>query len=288
VFKCAPLTGSLNEVHFVFMDDNFYKQLFIKHQQTEAIPPNNVIANWALRVIYLLFPEQSRQTYHTVDALKQEAAQLQHELFEVMSASSNCRNCNCMQLAQRFFEELPELYRILNTDIQAIFKGDPAARTEFEVIRTYPGFYAISYYRIAHMLYMYDVPLLPRILTEHAHSATGIDIHPAAQIGEYFHIDHGTGIVIGETSVIGNYVKMYQGVTLGALSVSKNMAGSKRHPTVQDRVVIYSGATVLGGETVIGHDSIIGGNVWLIHSVDPHSTVYHTPSISVNKLNQKL
>ncbi|WP_158828169.1 serine O-acetyltransferase EpsC [Mucilaginibacter lacusdianchii] len=270
------------------MEDFFYKQLFEKQRQTEAIPPNNVIANWALKVIYLLFPEQSRQTYSSVDALKLEALNLQQELIEIISASSNCSNCNCPQLARRFFDELPELYRVLNTDIQAIYKGDPAARTEFEVIRTYPGFYAICYYRIAHQLFSYDVPLLPRILTEHAHSTTGIDIHPAAQIGEYFHIDHGTGIVIGETSVIGNYVKMYQGVTLGALSVSKHMAGSKRHPTVQDRVVIYSGATILGGETVIGHDSIVGGNVWLIHSIDPYSTVYHTPSISVNKLNEKL
>ncbi|MBS7565027.1 serine acetyltransferase [Mucilaginibacter sp. Bleaf8] len=270
------------------MDNNFYEQLFQKQQYTEAIPPNTVIANWALQVIYLLFPEQSHQTHASVEALKQEAAQLQLELSKIISVSSNCRNCDCNKLAEQFFAELPELYRLLNTDIQAIFKGDPAAQTEFEVIRTYPGFYAISFYRIAHLLYAYGVPLLPRILTEHAHSTTGIDIHPAAQIGEYFHIDHGTGIVIGETSVIGNYVKLYQGVTLGALSVSKNMAGSKRHPTVQDRVVIYSGATVLGGETIIGHDSVIGGNVWLIHSVDPYSTVYHTPMITVNKLKEKL
>ena len=184
-------------------------------------------------------------------------------------------------LAKAFFEQLPDLYLLLNTDIQAIFNGDPAARSEFEVIRTYPGFFAISFYRMAHGLYRHDVPLLPRILTEYAHSKTGIDIHPAAEIDEYFYIDHGTGIVIGESCIIGKHVKLYQGVTLGALSVAKNMAYSKRHPTVGDNVVIYAGATILGGETVIGHDSVIGGNVWLTKSVPPNSIVYHKPDITV-------
>jgi serine O-acetyltransferase len=179
---------------------------------------------------------------------------------------------------------MPDLFEILNTDIQAIFNGDPAAHSEFEVIRTYPGFFAISFYRMAHSLYKFDVPLLPRILTEWAHSKTGIDIHPAAEIDEYFYIDHGTGIVIGESCIIGKNVKLYQGVTLGALSVSKSMAYTKRHPTVEDNVVIYAGATILGGETVIGHDSIIGGNVWLTKSVAPYSTVFHKSAITV--LNQ--
>ena len=155
------------------------------------------------------------------------------------------------------------------------------------MVRTYPGFYAISFYRLAHCLVKLDVPLLPRILTEHAHSKTGIDIHPGAEIDEYFHIDHGTGIVIGETSQIGKHVKLYQGVTLGALSVAKSMADTKRHPTVEDNVVIYSGATILGGYTVIGHDSVIGGNVWITASVEPHSTVYHTPMIKVSKNTEK-
>ncbi|MFD2144654.1 serine O-acetyltransferase [Mucilaginibacter antarcticus] len=151
------------------------------------------------------------------------------------------------------------------------------------MIRTYPGFFAISCYRLAHSLYKHEVPLLPRILTEYAHSKTGIDIHPAAEIGEYFYIDHGTGLVIGETTVIGKHVKLYQGVTLGALSVDKSMADTKRHPTVEDNVVIYSGATILGGETVVGYDSIIGGNVWLTKSVEPHSRVYHAPTVKVLK-----
>jgi serine O-acetyltransferase len=173
------------------------------------------------------------------------------------------------------------MYRILNTDIDAILEGDPAARTRFEIIRAYPGFYAISFYRIAHKLADLEIPLLPRILTEYAHSKTGIDIHPGAEIGEHFCIDHGTGIVIGETTIIGNHVKIYQGVTLGALSVDKAMSFIKRHPTVEDYVVIYSGATILGGDTIIGHYSIIGGNVWLTKSVPPYSTVYHKSEIEV-------
>ncbi|MGH2646053.1 MAG: serine O-acetyltransferase EpsC, partial [Ginsengibacter sp.] len=167
------------------------------------------------------------------------------------------------------------------TDIHSLHTGDPAARVEFEVIRAYPGFFALSFYRMAHELLKLEVPLLPRILTEHAHSKTGIDIHPGALIGDHFFIDHGTGIVIGETAEIGNHVKLYQGVTLGALSVDKKMVFKKRHPTVQDHVIIYSGATILGGETTIGHNSIIGGNVWLTKSIPPGSLVYHNPEITV-------
>ncbi|MFI5137759.1 MAG: serine O-acetyltransferase EpsC [Sphingobacteriales bacterium] len=268
------------------MDNQFYRQIFDKHQHVEAVPSNKEITTWALRVIRLLFPEQSKQVYADVHQLKQEFVHLQKEFAHIMNATKACQSCNKELLAQDFFDQVPDLYLLLNTDIQAIFNGDPAARSEFEVIRTYPGFFAISFYRLAHSLYKHDVPLLPRILTEYAHSKTGIDIHPAAEIGEYFYIDHGTGIVIGESCKIGKNVKLYQGVTLGALSVSKNMAFTKRHPTVEDDVVIYAGATILGGETIIGHDSIIGGNVWLTKSVAPHSTVFHKPDITVlNKTN---
>src|SRR5690606_29345748 len=159
-------------------------------------------------------------------------------------------------VAEQFFNSFPELYRKMNTDISAILNGDPAAKNEFEIIRTYPGFLAISFYRVAHALFKLEVPLIPRLLTELAHSKTGIDIHPGAMIGEYLYIDHGTGIVIGETTIIGDYVKMYQGVTLGGLSVEKIFANTKRHPTIEDRVIIYAGATILGGDTVIGHDCI--------------------------------
>lgn len=269
------------------MNEEFYRQILDKQQQAAAVPSNKEITNWALQVIRLLYPEQSKKVFFTYPQLQEEFAKLQNELCHIMAGTRECSNCDNDKVAKAFFDGLPELYAILNTDIQAIFNGDPAARSEFEVVRTYPGFYAISFYRLAHSLVKLDVPLLPRILTEHAHSKTGIDIHPGAQIDEYFHIDHGTGIVIGETSKIGKHVKLYQGVTLGALSVAKNLAHTKRHPTVEDNVVIYSGATILGGNTIIGHDSIIGGNVWITASVEPFSTVYHTPMIKVTKNIEK-
>ena len=268
------------------MIEEFYRQLFDKHNKTDAVASNREITAWALQVIRLLFPEQSRQEFHAVSELKNEFKKLRNELCTIMDATKACESCDSDQLSKSVFEQLPEVYRLLNTDIQESFEGDPAARTEFEVIRTYPGFFAISFYRLAHVLHQHDVPLLPRILTEYAHSKTGIDIHPAAQIDEYFHIDHGTGIVIGESCVIGKHVKLYQGVTLGALSVAKNMAFTKRHPTVEDYVVIYSGATILGGETIIGHHSTIGGNVWLTKSVNANSTVYHKPALIVLDKNK--
>ena len=176
---------------------------------------------------------------------------------------------------------LPDIYNKLKEDAQYFIESDPAAASLREVQITYPGFFAIMVYRIAHELWQRHIPLLPRILTEYAHSKTGIDIHPGAQIGAPFMIDHGTGTVIGETTVIGDYVKIYQSVTLGALSVSVEKAHTKRHPTIGDNVVIYSGATILGGETVIGHDSIIGGNVWLTSSIEPFSKVFHKGQIIV-------
>ena len=263
------------------MNKDFYLHIFKKQQSIEAVPSNQEIADWALRVISLLFPEQAKQVFNSPQQIEDEFLLLQNELCKIMDATQACSSCNNENVAKSFFKQIPKLYEVLNTDIQAIFTGDPAAVTEFEVIRTYPGFYAILFYRIAHALHQLKVPLLPRILTEYAHSQTGIDIHPAAKIGEYFHIDHGTGLVIGETCEIGKHVKLYQGITLGALSVDKSMANTKRHPTVEDGVVIYSGATILGGKTVIGRNSIIGGNVWLTKSIPPDSTVYHTPEITV-------
>jgi serine O-acetyltransferase len=268
------------------MSEEFYRQIFDKHQHVEAVPSNKEITAWALQVIRLLYPEQSKQIFTALDQLREEFAKLENQLCHVMNATKACQNCNNEALAKEFFAQIPQLYELLNTDIQAIFNGDPAACSEFEVVRTYPGFFAISFYRLAHSLFKFNVPLLPRILTEYAHSKTGIDIHPAAEIDEYFYIDHGTGIVIGESCKIGKHVKLYQGVTLGALSVAKSMAFTKRHPTVEDHVVIYSGATILGGDTVIGHHSVIGGNVWLTKSVHPNSTVYHNPAITVFNENK--
>ena len=177
--------------------------------------------------------------------------------------------------AKEFCDYLPTLRALLNKDVEAIYNGDPAARSHHEIILAYPGFTAISAYRIAHFLEKHKVPLVPRMITEHAHSITGIDIHPAAKIGEYLCIDHGTGVVIGETAIIGNHVKIYQGVTLGALSVPRRNSTGKRHPSIEDHVVIYAQVIILGGETTIGAHSVIGGNVWITESVPPHSKIYY-------------
>jgi serine O-acetyltransferase len=193
---------------------------------------------------------------------------------------------HCVQFADRTVEEfidaLPAIRKLLTLDVQSAFDGDPAAKSFAEIILSYPGLEAITVYRIAHQLSVLGVPLLPRIMTEYAHRKTGIDIHPGARIGESFFIDHGTGVVIGETTDIGKNVKIYQGVTLGALSFPKDergnlIRGRKRHPTIDDEVVIYAGATILGGDTVIGKGSVIGGNTWVVHSIPPGSKVTSTP-----------
>ena len=175
-----------------------------------------------------------------------------------------------------FFGELQQTVEKLIKDAQFILDYDPAAKTLEEIILSYPGFYAIAIYRLAHILYKQNIPILPRMMSEQAHSKTGIDLNAGAKIGFPFFIDHGTGIVIGETTIIGNNVKIYQGVTLGALAVRKEDAAIKRHPTIEDDVVIYAGSTILGGETIVGHDCIIGGNTWITQSVPSFSVVYHT------------
>lgn len=177
-----------------------------------------------------------------------------------------------------FLDRIPELRETLALDVQAAYDGDPAVRTYDEIIFCYPGLEAVTVYRLAHELHLLDIPFIPRMMTEWAHSKTGIDIHPGASIGKYFFIDHGTGVVIGETCEIGDHVKLYQGVTLGALSFQTDadgqlVRGEKRHPTIEDRVVIYANATVLGGGTLVGHDSVIGSSVWLTRSIPPRTTV---------------
>lgn len=259
----------------------FYQELFLQQQQKDAVPSNQVIAGWAERLICLLFPQLSTCVFCSAESVQKAFQSLQTELIDILETTTLCQACNNVEVAKEFFNEIQEIYRLLHTDIDAIVSGDPAAHTAFEVVRAYPGFYALSFYRIAHALHKLNIPVVPRILTEQAHSKTGIDIHPAAQIGECFCIDHGTGIVVGETTVIGNRVKLYQGVTLGALSVNKELAFTKRHPTVEDDVVIYAGATILGGDTVVGNNSVIGGNVWLTESVPAGSLVYHNPEITI-------
>lgn len=190
--------------------------------------------------------------------------------------SVDITDTQCFKLAEQasiaLLEEIPEIRRKIQLDTIAAFNGDPAAKSNEEVILSYPGLEAILVYRIAHFLYKNGVPVIPRIMSEHVHGKTGIDIHPGAQIGESFFIDHGTGVVIGETCVIGKNVKIYQGVTLGALSVKKNLQNKKRHPTIEDDVTIYANATILGGDTIIGKGSVIGGNTWVTESI-PEKTV---------------
>ena len=194
-----------------------------------------------------------------------------HEEIENISES------HCFKLAEQtavaLIEEIPEIRRQIQLDVTATFNGDPAAKSNEEVVLSYPGLEAILVYRIAHFLYKAGVPIIPRIMSEHVHGKTGIDIHPGATIGESFFIDHGTGVVIGETCLIGNNVKIYQGVTLGALSVKKNLQNKKRHPTIEDDVTIYANATILGGDTVIGRGSTIGGNTWVTESVPAGSVI---------------
>ncbi len=219
------------------------------------------------------------------------------KVLEHQCKNKDCKTCDFKETANEItielINEFPLIREILQTDIIAAYNGDPAAKFNEEIILSYPSIEALSIYRIAHFLYEKDVPLIPRIMTEHAHQKTGIDIHPGAKIGKYFFIDHGTGVVIGETARIGNNVKIYQGVTLGAKSFPLDEFGNpikdlKRHPDIDDNVVIYSGATILGGDTRIGHNSTIGGNVWLTHSVPPNSMVYNSqPSPIVKTKNNK-
>jgi serine O-acetyltransferase len=198
-----------------------------------------------------------------------------------------------VQKTLAFLLRIPHVRQKLTGDVAAAYDGDPAAKSFDEIILCYPGLAAIAVYRIAHELHLLEIALIPRIMAEFAHSKTGIDIHPGAMVGDNFFIDHGTGVVIGETSVIGNTVRIYQGVTLGALSFKKDkngrvVKGGKRHPTIEDHVVIYAGATILGGETVVGKNSIIGGNVWLLESVPPNTTITHqSPKLIYKELGEK-
>jgi len=215
---------------------------------------------------------------------KYKAATLLRKVHRLLNKQLVLLNCK-KELATEFLSKLPKIRESIATDVEATFEGDPAAKDRQEIIISYPGIYAISTYRLAHELELLKVPKLPRIMTEHVHSVTGIDIHPGAHIGNYFFIDHGTGIVIGETTVIGEHVKIYQGVTLGALSTKggNTLKGQKRHPTVEDKVTIYSGASIFGGNTVIGKGSVLGSNVFVTGSVPPGSKLsIHTSKSSAD------
>jgi serine O-acetyltransferase len=257
------------------MNRTFLNKLYQSHQACPTCPAPQEVSKFFVELLGALFADFTQLASLSEAEFIQLMERLQRELERILRHNPTKGNENHGQIAEKFFDVLPELCDKLENDVTAMFEGDPAAKSRGEVIRTYPGFYAIAAYRLAHQLHVSGVQGIPRIITEHAHSNTGIDIHPAAKIGEHFCIDHGTGVVIGETSVIGNHVKIYQGVTLGALSVNKQDAEKKRHPTIEDNVVIYAGATILGGDTIIGKNSIIGGNVWLTRSVPSDSKIYY-------------
>lgn len=254
-------------------------------QAHAAVPdalPGAAFCALADGLLALLFPQRAERALPTAEAVTAALQQFRTEL-AVLLAGVPALPAPASALADEFTAQLPVLRAALLRDASAILASDPAAEGLAEVISSYPGFYATALHRLAHALYQRGLPRLPRLLSEYAHQRTGIDIHPGARIGPSFAIDHGTGIVIGETAVIGAHVQMYQGVTLGALRVTKGLRGTKRHPTIEDHVVMYAGATILGGSTVVGAHSIIGGNVWLTESIPSHSRVYHRAHLQISR-----
>lgn len=259
------------------MESEFTHKLFEQHQKMGKCLSPEVVAKWLNELLGVLYPERSNHQFENESSFIAHYEGLKILLGDILCS---CSEHEPQETVNKFFEQLPTIKAALDLDLEATFLGDPAAKTKHVVARSYPGFFAIAAYRIAHVLDGMKTELVPRAITEHAHMLTGIDIHPSATIGAYFCIDHGTGVVIGETTVIGNHVKIYQGVTLGALSVDKKDATTKRHPTIEDEVIIYAGATILGGNTTVGKGSIIGGNVWLTRSVPAGSKVYYSAKMS--------
>ena len=266
---------------------NLLTTLYKKHSEKTSLPSPLLVETFIESLLALLFPAYNNKKIVSQEQLEEEYTKNKKSLDVLLLHVEKELSTIVSDQLEQFYQELPSIYIALLKDAEAIEKGDPAARGIEEVMRSYPGFYAISIFRFAHQLFIQNIPYIPRILTELAHSKTGIDIHPGATIGEYFFIDHGTGIVIGETTLIGNNVKVYQGVTLGALSVKKEMAETKRHPTIEDGVVIYAGATILGGRTIIGKITVIGGNTWITESIEPNTLVYHQPKI-IKKSNKNI
>ncbi|HYW33437.1 MAG TPA: serine O-acetyltransferase EpsC [Gemmatimonas sp.] len=249
---------------------DFLAALDAERAELPVVRPMRAMAEeFALRTLTLLFPQFARGERTVVTSVRADAVALESLLLEALEPLVP----HAADVVNAFTSTLPDVHAALRDDVNAILAGDPAAESEEEVVLAYPGFLATAVHRFAHELYRLRVPVFPRVVSEWAHRETGIDIHPGATIGRSFAIDHGTGLVIGETSVIGDRVRVYQGVTLGALAVSKRLAHVKRHPTIGNDVVIYANATILGGNTFVGDGSIIGGNVWMTGSVPPRSIV---------------
>ncbi len=277
--------------------DSYHKHPNLERVGKSTLPTREDIVNLVQDIKMLIFPGFIRQEplepldlpyiigQKTVSIFKRLQAYMEQVLcWEIAQNGANCHDNpsfskNVEEITIEFLESIPDLRDVLARDVDAIYEGDPAATSKQEIVLGYPGIRALTVHRISHFFYERNIPLLPRIMNEYIHSQTGIDINPGAKIGEGMMIDHGTGVVIGETAVIGKHVRVYQGVTIGALSPTRkaNVFKAKRHPTIQDNVVIYSGATILGGDTVVGANSIIGGNVWLTHSVPPNSRVLWQP-----------
>ena len=240
-------------------------------------PDKDVIVDMTMKLMRIVYPgyslDKTYRIYNAKHNLSMLIEDVMYHLIQQIALVTQSEDAQQRSIA--FMERLPEVRALVQTDVEAAFAGDPAAANTDEIIYCYPGLYAISVYRLAHVLYELEVPMIPRIMTEYAHSLTGIDIHPGATIGDHFFIDHGTGIVIGQTTIIGSHVRIYQGVTLGGLSTrgGQSLRGTKRHPTIEDNVTIYANASILGGTTVIGHDSIVGANAFITESIPPCTTV---------------
>jgi serine O-acetyltransferase len=265
---------------------SFAKRLFEQKKDNKTLGISRRDANEFLNDLFeLIFPNTSSNHLYLEDDFIIEINRIKLLLQKCLKTSPKQKEREL--LTNKFFTRLENIYDQLQLDANAILEGDPAAESLNEVIFSYPGFFAIYTYRIANFFYKEKTTLFPRMLSEYAHQLTGIDIHPGATIGKSFVIDHGTGIVIGETTTIGNHVKIYQGVTLGALSVDKSMASNKRHPTIGDNSVIYSNATLLGGDTIIGKNCIVGGNVWITKSIPDNSICYHKSEMKMLKNKKK-
>ncbi|SHG31762.1 serine O-acetyltransferase [Flavobacterium fluvii] len=261
----------------------FYKEIARQHQNFLVLPKKKTIHQFIDELFSVLFSNTSK-SLADLNIIENKFVELEIQFNELV-LDFEPQNDKSLEQTKTFFSALPNLHRKALNDAKTIFAKDPAAKSLEEVLYSYPGFFAIAIYRFSNQIWRQDLKLLARTISEYAHSKTSIEIHPGAQIGDDFAIDHGTGIVIGETAIIGDNVQIYQGVTLGALSVKKEEAFIKRHPTIENNVIIYANSTILGGQTTVGRDSIIGGNVWLTYTIPSNSVVYHKNEIKIKDNN---